>query len=228
MAIITLRPFQQQAVDSAVAVFDHMRSILDTAGMFDTKIFASGDLNEYKIADLISCGSKIDAFGVGTELATSHDAPSLGGVYKLAGLDKDGYFTGRIKLSHDKATYPGTKQVWRMTDGTGGYARDMIALADEERPGENWRPTLEQVMTQGRVAEEFASKDRGSEQLAGLSRASRFARLKRARDRAAQELERFPENLTALDATAEYRVDFSERLTAERENLERKIFQSQS
>ena len=33
MAIITLKPFQQQAVDSAVAVFDHMRSILDTAGL---------------------------------------------------------------------------------------------------------------------------------------------------------------------------------------------------
>src|SRR5712692_9713257 len=66
-----------------------VRGILDHAGMTNTKIFASGDLNEYKIADLISRGAQIDSFGVGTELATSHDAPSLGGVYKLAGLEAD-------------------------------------------------------------------------------------------------------------------------------------------
>jgi nicotinate phosphoribosyltransferase len=58
-----------------------VRQILDDAGMTGTKIFASGDLNEYKIADLISRGAQIDSFGVGTELATSYDAPDLSGVY---------------------------------------------------------------------------------------------------------------------------------------------------
>jgi nicotinate phosphoribosyltransferase len=88
-----------------------VRKILEGAGMSGTKIFASGDLNEYKIADLISRGAEIDSFGVGTELATSFDAPSLSGVYKLAGIEKNGHVMMRIKLSQDKATYPGLKQV---------------------------------------------------------------------------------------------------------------------
>ncbi|HJZ69785.1 MAG TPA: nicotinate phosphoribosyltransferase [Blastocatellia bacterium] len=205
-----------------------VRQILDEAGMIDTKIFASGDLNEHKIAEMISRGAKLDSFGVGTELATSHDAPALGGVYKLAGLEEDGRFIGRIKLSHDKATYPGPKQVWRITNEAGKYARDLIALADESQPGENSLPLLKQVMQQGRVVEGFNSVTATGEKSPEVIRATRFEHLKRARDRATQELKRFPQNLTALDATAEYRVDFSERLKTERENLEQRIMDSQS
>ncbi|HEY3135069.1 MAG TPA: nicotinate phosphoribosyltransferase [Blastocatellia bacterium] len=205
-----------------------VRKILDEAGMVDTKIFASGDLNEYKIADLISRGARIDSFGVGTELATSHDAPSLGGVYKLAGLEADGHFSGRIKLSQDKATYPGPKQVWRMMDESGTYARDLIALADEPPPSGSWQPVLEQVMRHGRVIGSLASDDATAQQPPDTGRAARFARLKRARDRATQGLEHFPIRLTALDATTEYAVDFSERLKTDRKNLEQQILQSQS
>src|SRR5262249_5410212 len=183
-----------------------VRQILDEAGMIDTKIFASGDLNEHKIAEMISRGAKLDSFGVGTELATSHDAPALGGVYKLAGLEEDGRFIGRIKLSHDKATYPGPKQVWRITNEAGKYARDLIALADESQPGENSLPLLKQVMQQGRVVEGFNSVTATGEKSPEVIRATRFEHLKRARDRATQELKRFPQNLTALDTTAEYRV----------------------
>src|SRR6185295_930023 len=60
-----------------------VRVILDQAGMTETKIFASSDLNETRIAELISRGARIDSFGVGTELATSYDSPALSGVYKL-------------------------------------------------------------------------------------------------------------------------------------------------
>src|SRR4030095_9793683 len=78
-----------------------VRKILDQAGMTNTKIFASGDLNEYRIADLISRGAAIDSFGVGTELATSYDAPALSGGYKLAGLWQE----GRIRTqTHTHAT----------------------------------------------------------------------------------------------------------------------------
>ena len=190
-----------------------VRQILDRAGMNDTKIFASGDLNEYKIAELISRGAQIDSFGVGTELATSYDAPALSGVYKLAGLEENGRVSMRIKLSHDKATYPGPKQVWRLTDAAGKHTRDVIALADEVAPPGpaqqgSWRPLLEPMMNEGRP-------------LDGNSGA-----LNRARARAAEETRRLPDALLDLDSKAQYSVGFSERLGIEREKLERALVKS--
>jgi nicotinate phosphoribosyltransferase len=87
-----------------------------------TKILVSGDLDEDRITALLEAGAPIDAFGVGTRLATSYDAPALGGVYKLV--------SGQVKLSAEKATYPGPKQVWRSDAG------DIITAADETAPGE--------------------------------------------------------------------------------------------
>jgi nicotinate phosphoribosyltransferase len=95
-----------------------VRAILDEAGMRRTKIFASGDLDEFKIADLIAAGAPIDLFGVGTDLSTSRDAPALGGVYKLVEVEFDGRVAPKMKLSRDKATYPYRKQVWRATAAT--------------------------------------------------------------------------------------------------------------
>ena len=60
-----------------------VRKILDEEGMKKVKIIVSGDLNEYKIKELVEAGAPIDTFGVGTQLVTSEDAPSLGGIYKL-------------------------------------------------------------------------------------------------------------------------------------------------
>ncbi|HWN99860.1 MAG TPA: nicotinate phosphoribosyltransferase [Blastocatellia bacterium] len=209
-----------------------VRQILDEAGMTETKIFASSDLNENRIADLISRGARIDSFGVGTELATSYDSPALSGVYKLAAIERSGRATGTIKLSHDKATYPGAKQVWRFTDRAGKYAQDLIALADEEVPStsskeltDSARPLLDRVMKQGRVLEDREREAEGTTLVESmrLTRDARFSRLNRARDRAAEELKRLPDNLLALDREPEYLVGFSERLKIERERLERRI-----
>ena len=195
-----------------------VRRILDEAGMTGTKIFASSDLNEHRIADLISRGARIDSFGVGTELATSFDAPALSGVYKLAGLEENGQVSMRIKLSRDKGTYPGPKQVWRQQNEDGKYRRDMIRLEDEPntQPGA-WHPLLEQVIKQGESA--------------GLSvpaaREDRFARLTESRERAQNQLSHLPDNLLTLDSDAEYRVEFSERLHQERGKLERRMFAMQ-
>ena len=52
-----------------------MREILDEAGLHDAKIMATGDLDEYRIRELVAAGAPIDSFGVGTQLATSADAP---------------------------------------------------------------------------------------------------------------------------------------------------------
>jgi nicotinate phosphoribosyltransferase len=196
-----------------------VRQILDEAGMTETKIFASSDLNENKIAEMISRGAQIDSFGVGTELATSYDSPALSGVYKLVAIEENGRVSMRIKLSHDKATYPGAKQVWRSTDEMGKYAGDMITLEDERSPevagsgvAGSWRPLLVPVFKEGRVVEGFDAAEQ-----------TRFARLNRARDQAAQAIKCLPHNLLALDSEATYPVHFSDLLTSEREKLERQI-----
>lgn len=86
-----------------------VRSVLDGAGLHDAKIMATSDLNEFRIAELVKAGAPIDSFGVGTELATSADAPSLSAVYKMVQLDAR-YVA---KYSPDKRTYPASKQVFR-------------------------------------------------------------------------------------------------------------------
>jgi nicotinate phosphoribosyltransferase len=204
-----------------------VRQILDQAGMTNTKIFASGDLNEYRIADLISRGAQIDSFGVGTELATSYDAPALSGVYKLASIEENDHVSMRMKLSHEKATYPGAKQVWRFTDGNGKYARDLIGLADEDPPlarsqefMDSARPLLERVMKDGRTIE---GSGHANSDLAVDAREAAFTRLNSARDRAAEERKRLPDNLLALDFEAKYHVSFSSQLEIERDRLERQI-----
>jgi nicotinate phosphoribosyltransferase len=102
-----------------------VRAILDDAGFADIQIVASGDLDEHRIAELLAAGTPIDAFGVGTRMGTSADAPSLGVVYKLV-YDERG---PKLKLAEGKATLPGRKQVWRQ-DGF-----DILGLLDENVDG---------------------------------------------------------------------------------------------
>ncbi|MDR7415289.1 MAG: nicotinate phosphoribosyltransferase [Armatimonadota bacterium] len=121
-----------------------VRAILDSAGFPEVQILASGDLNEDKIAALLEAGAPIDAFGVGTEMGVSYDAPALGGVYKLV-EDTAGY---RIKRSTGKVTLPGRKQVWRVYR-EGRMQEDIIALADDPPPP-GAEPLLVEVMRGGR------------------------------------------------------------------------------
>lgn len=103
------------------------RRILDEAGLNDTAIFASGNLDEYKIARLLEAGSPIDAFGIGTALSTSDDAPASDYTYKLS--DYDG--RPRLKTSAGKLSLPGRKQVLRALDASGRYQGDIVGLVDE-------------------------------------------------------------------------------------------------
>jgi nicotinate phosphoribosyltransferase len=109
-----------------------VRKILDDAGMKDVTIVVSGDLNENKIRKLVEAGAPIDSFGVGTQLATSEDAPSLGGIYKLVEQEIDGKTRYRAKFSINKATYPGKKQVFRLLDGSGNFIKDIIGLENDQ------------------------------------------------------------------------------------------------
>lgn len=110
------------------------RKMLDSAGFKDAKITASNDLDEYAIEHLNQCGAKIDSWGVGTKLITSYDDPSLGGVYKLSGIEKDGIIEPKIKISNDprKINNPGFKQVFRFYDkDTHKALADLICVDGE-------------------------------------------------------------------------------------------------
>jgi nicotinate phosphoribosyltransferase len=125
-----------------------VRRIFDEGGLGATKILASGDLDEDSIATLIAAGAPIDAFGVGTALSTSIDAPALGGVYKLVEVEHEGTTLPVVKLSAGKKTLAGAKQVWRVVED-GIARRDWIGL-EHEAPPSGARALLQPVMRAGR------------------------------------------------------------------------------
>ncbi len=154
---------------SAVAV----RALLDGAGFDEVKIVASSDLDEYVIDDLLTAGAPIDAFGVGTRLGTSADAPYLPGVYKLV-EDRSG---GHSKTSAGKATVPFAKQVHRLHEGR-GMVSDTIAREDEEDiPG---TPLLVPALREGQRVREAES-------------------LETIRNRRADQVRQLPGNLRELE-----------------------------
>ncbi len=110
------------------------REMLDEAGLPYVKIVASSDLDENIISDLKAQNAKIDIWGVGTQLITAADQPSLGGVYKLVAREKNGEFEPVIKLSGnpEKVTNPGRKELYRLVNRTTGKAEaGYLALPDE-------------------------------------------------------------------------------------------------
>lgn len=105
------------------------RKRLDAAGLHDIRIVVSGGLDEYRIEELVKDGAPVDAFGVGTAMGTSADAPGVDLVYKLTLYDGE----PRLKRSPGKAVLPGRKQVYRFRDPAGRIVRDEITLRDEQR-----------------------------------------------------------------------------------------------
>lgn len=175
-----------------------VRRILNEAGLEQAAIFASGGLDEREIEALLAAGAPIAAFGVGTAAVVSSDAPVLDSAYKLVS------YAGRprLKLSPEKATLPGRKQVFRRSRGS-GIVEDVIGLADERLEGE---PLLETVMS------------RGSRTPAGRRT------LAEARERLRGQLARLPAPLRRLDRSPEpYRVLTSDALAAERRRLQQAL-----
>lgn len=129
------------------------RAILDEAGLTDTKIVASDGLNEYKIAKLLSQGAPIDIFGVGTEMVTSRDDPTLAGVYKLVSMRRDdGTLIPTMKFSSSKASYPGPKDLYRVYDDQGtivGGALTQVGEVPKVDPGLTVKPLLVEVFRAG-------------------------------------------------------------------------------
>lgn len=112
------------------------KEMLDAEGFTDAVISASNDLDEHLIASLKSQGATINSWGVGTNLITSKDTPSFGGVYKLAAIQdsRTGEMVPKIKVSEntEKITNPGDKVIYRIYGkDTGKIIADLIALSDE-------------------------------------------------------------------------------------------------
>ena len=133
------------------------KKMLDAAGFSDAVISASNDLDENLIASLKLQGAAINSWGVGTNLITSKDSPSFGGVYKLAAIqdEETGEYIPKIKLSEnvEKITNPGDKVIYRIYEKESGKLfADLIALSDEQYdekddlllfdPVETWKKTL--------------------------------------------------------------------------------------
>jgi nicotinate phosphoribosyltransferase len=145
-------PFWGVRLDSGnlVELSRAVRAILDRAGHTDARIMATGDLNEYKILELVAAGAPIDAFGVGTELATSSDAPSHGAVYKLVEVGRGPESRPTAKFSEEKVTLPGAKQIFR-------YAgRDVLGCAGE-CPHADCEALLRPVILEGRLVDPLPS-----------------------------------------------------------------------
>ncbi len=172
------------------------RCLLDEAGLRKAVVFASGNLDEYRMRELLEAGAPIDGFGVGTSLVTSADAPFLDAVYKLQ------EYAGRPrrKRSTAKATWPGRKQVFRVSDRAGIFERDIVTVEGDEQAGE---PLLIPVMREGR-------------------RLGAAEPLERIRERARGGLERLPRRLADLEtASAPYCVDISPALRRLAEEVDR-------
>jgi nicotinate phosphoribosyltransferase len=180
-----------------VALSKSVRHILDSGGLKEVAIFASGGLDEDSLAAFARSQAPIDGYGVGTSLTTSADVPNVDCVYKLqeyAGLP-------RRKRSDKKATWPGRKQVWRRYHPDGRMAGDILTLEGHDKGGE---PLLHPVMRGGR-------RVRPTEPLAEIKL------------RAKRELERLPGPLRRLDAEATYPVEVAPELVALAEEVDRRM-----
>jgi nicotinate phosphoribosyltransferase len=178
------------------ALSRQVRQILDDGGFSETQILASGDLDEWKIADLVERQAPVDGFGVGTSLvdglgSLEHAAEggALGGVYKLAWVEADAGNPSHaaIKLAGAKTTVPGVKQAARASDGS----HDLLLLASEAIPA-GFTGLLEPAITSGHMLEAFAADT-----------------LAAASGRAAADLAVLPAEWKALAPGRVYPVEFS-------------------
>ncbi len=138
-----------------------IRAILDARGLAGTKIVASNDLNEYKIQDMLGQGAPIDIFGVGTELVTSRDDPTLSGVYKLVERYDGTRNIPTMKFSSSKPSYPGRKDLYRAYDQNGAIKAGILVQSGEPVPSvpdvARTEPMLEVVFAQGKPVQEAPS-----------------------------------------------------------------------
>lgn len=177
-----------------------VRRIFDENGLRYLKIFASGNLDEYKIERLLRAGAPIDMFGVGTAMGVSSDSPVVNANYKLAELkDERGNELPRMKLSTGKITLPGRKQVYRLVR-EGEYVADFIALENERMEGER---LLVKFMEKGKIVRKLPKLDE-------------------IKERRRENLSKLPERYRRLGRTPAYPVKLSKGLAFLVKEMKRK------
>ncbi|MDD4894040.1 MAG: nicotinate phosphoribosyltransferase [Candidatus Omnitrophica bacterium] len=182
------------------------RRALNRAGLNYVKIFASGDLDEFRIKKLLDNGALVDSFGVGTNMGTSADAPSLDVVYKISEFtDEKGDFVPTMKLSSEKITYPGRKQVYRFKDKRDRFIKDILGLEKEKTGG---KPLLIKVAEKGRIIYKFPS-------------------LEKIRALLENNLSKFPEDIKSVYPRYKYPVIISSQLNKLRHSLAGRLAQGQ-
>jgi nicotinate phosphoribosyltransferase len=175
-----------------------IRRLLDAHGFAAAKIMATSDLNEHRIADLLAAGAPIDAFGVGTDLATSADAPSLSAVYKLVELETGESHLYTAKYSEEKATLPGAKQIYRYPD------HDVIALYNECNRDYRGEPLLRPLLMGGELVEPYPA-------------------LSTVRERTLRAISELPAEVRKLSPASPRHVAISERLLKLAESTRRSL-----
>jgi nicotinate phosphoribosyltransferase len=179
------------------------RSLLDQAGLSSVEIVASGNLDEDSIAALVDEAAPINAFGVGSRMGVSQDAPYLDMAYKLSAYAGE----GRIKLSPEKSTLPSRKELYRQAR-EGCAEGDVLALTGEAVGG---RALLVQVMRQG------------------VRTPAGRSTLREARERRRSLLLELPERVRRLPpAEPPYPVELSPGLAALTERLKQGLARSRS
>ena len=177
----------------------YIRQQLDRVGLTNVRILASGDLDEWKITELIEAGAAIDSFGVGTTLGSGAGSVelgvsggALGAVYKEVWyVDETGTEYPKVKIAGSKSTWPGKKEIYRHPQ----WEEDVIQLAHEPRP-ENYQRLLRPVMRNG-------------EMIPGS-----LPPLSEIRELAQQNLEMLPTRYREFSVEQPYPVRFSEGLQA--------------
>lgn len=181
----------------------YVRNVLDQAGLHDVRILVSGDMDEFRIAELLDADAPIDAFGVGTSLGVGSgsiehgiEGGALGGVYKEVWYEEAGIGAPKIKVAGEKSTWPGRKEVYRVGD----FERDWIGLENEPPPARAQR-LLKPVV-------------RGGETIPGsLPPVSEIWELAQA------NLSELPEQYRALCDAPAYPVEYSASLVSLRETV---------
>jgi nicotinate phosphoribosyltransferase len=186
-AIEVGQPFWGIRLDSGdfLSLSKQARAMLDQAGLTQAKIMVSGDMDEYKIAALVRNGAPVDSFGVGTELAVSGDAPSMGTIYKMVEIGNGEMKRYTAKSSTGKNSRAGTKQIFRFPD------RDVVARSTECLEGA--RALQKPVILGGNLIQPLPD-------------------LREARERAAKALSELPERIRRIESAEPYPVEYSAEL----------------
>jgi nicotinate phosphoribosyltransferase len=164
-----------------------VRDILDRAGLHEVRIMATNDLDEHRLAQLVRADAPIDSFGVGTQLATSADAPTLSAVYKLVELRNNGKVNYTAKFSGEKSTLPAAKQVYRYRHC------DMVALYNECNSDFHGEPLLRPVISNGELIDGLPS-------------------MKETQDYATSAIRALNPDLHSITTSATYDVTISQQL----------------